>query len=65
MECFNTSTGQDPSNCLAYCREKEVVFDKAHSGVYGAHLQEAKIHGQLLKHYWWQRMCADITTYLV
>ena len=37
-----------------------MIFDEAHSGVLGAHLREAKIHGQLAKHYWWPRMRADI-----
>ena len=43
--------------------ERKLVFDEAHSGVLGAHLREAKIHGQLAKHYWWPRMRADITTW--
>ena len=43
--------------------DRRKVFDKAHSSVYGAHLQEAKIHGQLSKHYWWPQIHADITTW--
>ena len=43
--------------------ERKVVFDKVHSGVLGAHLREAKIHGQLSRHYWWPRMRADITAW--
>lgn len=43
--------------------DRKHVFDEAHNGVLGAHLREAKIHGQLAKHYWWPRMCADITTW--
>ena len=33
--------------------DRKKVFNEAHSGVFGAHLREAKIHGQLAKHYWW------------
>ena len=40
--------------------ERKVVFDEAHSGVLGAHLREAKIHGQ---YYWWPCMRADITAW--
>ena len=40
--------------------DQKVVFDEVHSGILGAHLREAKIHGQLSKHYWWPRMRADI-----
>ena len=36
------------------------IFEDAHGGVFGGHLREAKIHGQLAKHYWWPRMRADI-----
>ena len=43
--------------------ERKVVFDEAHSGVLGAHLRKAKIHGQFSRHYWWPRMRADITTW--
>jgi len=28
------------------------IFDKAHSGTLGGHLREAKVHGQVAKHYW-------------
>ena len=46
--------------------DRRKVFDEAHNGVYGAHLREAKIHGQLSKHYWWQcEVCASHSTGLV
>ena len=45
--------------------ERKMVFDEVHSGVLGAHLREAKIHGQLSRHYWWPRMHADINNCLV
>ena len=32
------------------------VFDTAHGG----HLRDAKIHGQLSRHYWWPKMRSDI-----
>ena len=37
------------------------LFKEAHYGKFGAHLGDAKIHGQLSKHYWWPRMGADIS----
>ena len=40
--------------------DRHKVFEEAHGGVFGGHLREAKIHGQLAKHYWWPRMRADI-----
>ena len=39
---------------------RKKLFDEVHSGAYGAHLKDAKIHGELSKHYWWPRMRADI-----
>ena len=39
------------------------LFGEAHSGTLDGHLQDAKIHGQLAKHYWWSRMRADITSW--
>ena len=40
--------------------DRERLFDEAHNGTLGGHLRDAKIHGQLAKHYWWLRMRADI-----
>ena len=37
------------------------VFEEAYCGKFGAHLRDAKVHGQLSKHYWWPRMRADIS----
>lgn len=46
---------------------RERLFTDVHSGPYGAHLHEAKVHGQLSKHYWWNNMQSDVkkswTTY--
>ena len=36
------------------------MFDEAHAGPFGGHLRDAKVHGQLAKHYWWPRMRGDI-----
>ena len=33
---------------------------EVHDGVFGAHLKDRKIHGELAKHYWWPRMRSDI-----
>ena len=40
--------------------DREQLFEEAHSGPFGAHLREAKVHGQLSKHYWWPKMRSDI-----
>ena len=36
------------------------LFEEAHSGRFGAHLSDAKVHGQLYKHYWWNGMLSDV-----
>ena len=36
------------------------VFDEVHGGRFGGHLRDAKIHGELSRHYWWPTMRADI-----
>ena len=43
--------------------DRKQIFEEAHAGTFGGHLREAKIHGQLSKHYWWPRMRADITSW--
>ena len=40
--------------------DQKRVFDGAHAGPFGGHLRDAKVHGQLAKHYWWHRMRGDI-----
>ena len=40
---------------------RQNLFNEAHSGKYGGHLREAKIHSQLSRHYWWPGMRQDIT----
>ena len=39
---------------------REKLFKDAHGGAYGAHLREAKLYGQLSKHYWWPKMRSDV-----
>ena len=39
------------------------VFDEAHGGTFGGHLRDAKIHGELGKHYWWPKMRRDIRSW--
>ena len=41
-------------------QSREKLFREVHSGPYGGHLREAKINGQLSRHYWWPRMRSDI-----
>ena len=40
--------------------DRERLFHEVHSGIFGAHLKDVKIHGELSKHYWWPKMRADI-----
>ena len=42
------------------CDHRE-LFVEAHSGAFGAHLRDAKVHGELSKHYWWPKMRSDIS----
>lgn len=39
---------------------RKKLFYDVHDGVYGGHLRDAKIHGELAKHYWWPSMRSDI-----
>ena len=40
--------------------DRQALFEEAHSGPYGGHLRETKIHSELARHYWWQGMRRDI-----
>ena len=40
--------------------DRRTLFNESHSGVFGAHLREVKIHSQLSRHYWWPSMRSDI-----
>ena len=39
---------------------RQKLFHDVHDGVYSGHLRDAKIHGELAKHYWWPGMRSDI-----
>ena len=41
--------------------QREKLFKEAHSGVFGAHLSDVKVHSELSRHYWWSGMRGDIT----
>ena len=41
--------------------DRKYLFEEAHSGKFCAHLRDAKVHGELSKHYWWPRMRANIS----
>ena len=41
--------------------QREELFKDAHSGVFGAHLSDMKVHSKLQYHYWWSSMRADST----
>ena len=42
-------------------RDRQKRFMEVHQGPFSGHLREAKIHGQLSKHYWWPHMRKDIS----
>ncbi len=37
---------------------QKILFQNTHDRVFGSHLSEVKVHGELGRHYWWK---ADIT----
>ena len=39
---------------------REKLFHSMHDGKFGGHLRDAKVHGQLSRHYWWPGMRRDI-----
>ena len=41
--------------------QRERLFSEAHSGVFGAHLSDVKVHSELRRHYWWNGMRRDVT----
>ena len=40
--------------------DREKLFHDVHGGIFGGHLRDAKVHGQLSRHYWWPNMRKDI-----
>ena len=43
--------------------DRPTLFEEAHAGRFGGHLRENKIYTQLCRHYWWQGMRSDITSW--
>ena len=39
---------------------REELFNTAHSGIFGGHLSDVKVHSELQSHYWWSRMRKDV-----
>ena len=39
------------------------LYQEAHAGKFGAHLSDTKVHGELQRHYWWNSMRRDITSW--
>ena len=39
---------------------RKKLFNEVHSGLLSGHLRDAKMHGELSRHYWWPEMRADI-----
>ena len=40
--------------------DRHGIFEEAHSGTFAGHLRDAKVYGELARHYWWPKMRADI-----
>ena len=40
--------------------DQEKLFHEVHDSVFGAHMRDKKVHGELAKHYWWPKMRSDI-----
>ena len=36
--------------------DRHQLFDEIHGGMFGGHMREAKIFGELAKRYWWPHM---------
>jgi len=41
--------------------DRRRLLEEVHSGTFGVHLRDAKVHGELSKHYWWPKMRSDIS----
>ena len=44
---------------------REELFLEVHRGPFGGHLSNAKMHGQLSRHYWWPGMRKDIAHWTI
>ena len=40
--------------------DRHQLFDEVHNGMFGGHLREAKIFGELVKRYWWPHMRSQV-----
>ena len=40
--------------------DRKRLFEEVHGGVFGGHLRDAKIHGELSRRYWWPGMRSNI-----
>ena len=40
--------------------DRHQLFDEVHGGMFGGHLREAKIFGELAKRYWWPHMRSQV-----
>ena len=40
--------------------QRQLLLEEAHGGTFSGHLREAKVYGQLQKHYWWPNMRSDV-----
>ena len=55
------SVGPDKTLRIAVpSSDRKQLFVEAHSGNFGGHLREAKVHHKLSRRYWWPRMRKDI-----
>lgn len=54
----------DKSLCIVPpTTDRKELLREVHEGPFGGHLREAKIHGELGRHYWWPGMRADLTNW--
>ena len=53
----------DKTRVILPREDRKKVFDEAHAGPFGGHLRDAKMYGQLAKHYWWPKMRADVISW--
>ena len=43
--------------------DRHTLFEEAHAGKFGGHLQEHKVYSQLCRHYWWRGMRSDVASW--
>ena len=57
---FSTKWSQTAHCALFHLRVSKRGYNEAHAGVFGAHLDDAKVHSELRRHYWWNGIRNDI-----